>query len=33
MQGVVQLSKLDDAHAITLSKNGAGYTLDTIELP
>jgi len=33
MMGVVQLSKLDNGHAITLTKNGSGFNLDTIELP
>ncbi|HEY1380143.1 MAG TPA: hypothetical protein VGF55_25295 [Gemmataceae bacterium] len=33
LKGVVQLSKLDNGHAVTLTKNGGSYTLDTIELP
>jgi hypothetical protein len=33
LKGVVQLSKLDNGHAITLTKNGGSFTLDTIELP
>jgi hypothetical protein len=33
MQGVMQMARLDDGHAVIVTKGDGGLTIDTIDLP